>query len=142
MRSGEAMKAPINFAKPSEKAIMNAQHTLETTMNGLEEVARRHGWSEEVNCSPWTWLDNEIARLREPMTVEQLMSVAAKEDVLVVAGHVFTDRYLSAALPCLRCGRTAMSSTVMFREPCDGPALTTERLIAALHGEEGESSDE
>jgi len=129
-------------ASKMEVALMEAKHTLETMTAGLDEVARRHGWSEEVNCSPWAWLDNEIARLQESMTVEQLMSVVAQHDLLIVAGHVFMCRDLRVSLPCVRCGLEAMDGAVMFRETCDGPELTTERLVAALYGKDGESSDD
>jgi hypothetical protein len=122
--------------------LTDARHTLETTTAGLEEVARRHGWSEEVNCSPWAWLDNEIARLQEQMTVEQLMGIAKSSDVLIFAGHVLLCRDVKLTTGCVRCGREWNEAEVCLRETCDGPELTTERLIAALYGEDGESSDD
>lgn len=129
-------------ASKMEAALMDARHTIKTMTVGLEDTARRHGWSEEVNCSPWYWLDNEIARHQEQMTVEQLMSIAKSSDVLVFAGHVFLCRDVKLTTGCVRCGREWNEAEVCLCETCDGPALTTDRLIAALHGEEGESSHE
>ena len=140
----ETERADRNGARASEMEVtlMETRHALRATTEGLDEVARRHGWSEEVNCTPWAWLDNEIVRHQEQMTVEQLMSIVAQHDLLIVAGHVFMCRDLNVSPPCVRCGLEAMDGAVVMRETCDGPELTTERLIAALYGKDGESSDE
>lgn len=140
----EAARANSNgeYASKMEVALMETRHTLETMTAGLEEVARRHGWSEEVNCPPWAWLDDEIERLQGQMTVEQLMSIGGSSDVLIFAGHVFLCRDVKLTTGCVRCGREWNEAEICLRETCDGPVLTTERLIAAIYGKDGESSDE
>jgi len=141
-RESERADRNGEYASNVEVALMDARHTLETMTAGIDEVARRHGWSEEVNCSPWAWLDNEIARLQEQMTVEQLMGIAKSSDVLIFAGHVLLCRDVKLTTGCVRCGREWNEAEVCLRETCDGPELTTERLIAALYGKDGESSDD
>lgn len=38
------------------------ERSKETEWSEIEEVARRHGWSEDVNCTPWAWLDTIVQR--------------------------------------------------------------------------------
>ena len=70
------------YASNMEVALMDAQHTLETMTAGLDEVARKHGWSEEVNCAPWAWLDSRIQSAQSALDrIEKAMNSYESDDM-------------------------------------------------------------
>lgn len=80
----ETERADRNGARASEMEVtlMETRHALRATTEGLDEVARRHGWSEEVNCTPWAWLDSRLKSSQDALErIEKALSSYESDDM-------------------------------------------------------------
>lgn len=70
-------------------------------LRAFEKLARKHGWSEEVNCTPWGFLDGQIENLTRRLA--RAAPQPTSDEPVRPAAHVLT-RGLGTDIPPRRRG--------------------------------------